>query len=316
MLTRWKALLVATVVGLVVCSQSRADFIISSPGLNYQVGISNEGNLYDAVTGTGFRRVSDGYDPIFPGTPREAYGVSAGVVSGYADGQSFGLANIVVGSVVSGLNSALITTFLNNGSGNLLQIDQAYTFAAENVLVIATTITNVSGSSQDVTFRRSVDMDPNIISFDEFINVDSRIPFPEITSTAYYGFESPDPLDAYNPSFTAPATGGTFGPDDLGGSYTLNLGTLASGASTSFNVYYGISGVGQTEASLRSQVAGLGATFQISGRGEDNGESITLGYSSFSPIASAAPAPPTLVAGLVGVAGLGLVRRLRRKVAG
>jgi hypothetical protein len=135
-----------------------ADVISSGP---FSVGIANPGgpapggNLYDPGAGVGFRRNGDGYDPIQPGTPREAWGVSANGFAGYQDGAFFGNANLTEnGAPTFGPSSGNVSSILG---ANLLRIDQSYGFAAPNVLAIGVTITNTSGVNQSVLFSRNVD---------------------------------------------------------------------------------------------------------------------------------------------------------------
>lgn len=247
--------------------------IISSPGGNFQVGIHPQGSLYDL--GVGFRRLADGYDYIQPGTPREAWGVSAGLVAGFVDPYSGGIVNISLPAAAFGPNSASISVFLNAGSGNLLRVDQLYTFAAENVLQIDTSITNVSATSQAVLYSRHVDWDVAPTPFQEFTTI---LPFgPPILDVSYDGFQSANPLVPLN--FPSPPGGGTFlgFPSDTGVALRIDLGTLNPGDTVSFRVFHGINtspfdpinNTGQSEAALRAQLQALGATWVSSGRGSN-----------------------------------------------
>src|SRR5438067_11899712 len=91
---RGAAMTVVLVVAVCLAAAlpARAD-VITSPDNAFEVGINPQstgtfnggGNLFDPNFAVGFLRTADGYDPIRPGTPREAYGVSAGSVGGYVD---------------------------------------------------------------------------------------------------------------------------------------------------------------------------------------------------------------------------------------
>jgi len=282
----------------------RADAAVITSGGGYRVGITTDGNLYDLGANIGFRRPGDGYDPIQPGTPREGYGVSAGAISGVADPFGFGTTLTLVSSSF-GANSGTVTTALSG----LLSITQDYSFLADNVLLIRNTVTNVSGLSQAVLYRRAVDFDVAPTQFAEISNVDPTSSNPFIAS--YYGFESADPLTPYS----NPTTGGTFGPADLGGAYDVDLGTLAAGASSTFDVFYAVNTPGQSFTALQGQVAGLGATFEITNYSSDTGHVNSAILAFGSADASPVPVPPTVVMTLIGMSTLGGFGWMRRKAA-
>jgi hypothetical protein len=281
--------------------------VITSPSGGYQVGIDgNFGNLYDGPSGIGFLRVADGYDPIAPGTPREAWGIAAGSISGYADTQNFGTSNLVINGSANFLaNSASISHFLNTGSSNLLQIDQNYTFAANNVLQIQTKVTNVSGSNQAVLFSRNVDWDIAPTPFNEL----TRLPAltGSVVNASFYGFESPDPLVPFGNTGT-----GVFGPGDLGAGILIDLGSLADGQSISFNIFHALGDPGQSENDLINQLAGLGSEFTITGF--DSGANGPTNFAALGFGLVAVPEPTTVaLCGLViGGGAVGYWRRRYR----
>jgi hypothetical protein len=312
-----------------VVPPAKGDTILSPSG-TFRVGIDRLGNLFDPTAtvpgpdpvggpGLGFRRLSDGFDPIKPGTPIEGWGIAAGRVAGFVDPQLLGISNIVAsGPANFTANAASISAFLNAGSGNLLRIDQAFGFVADNVLKIATTIANVSSSSQTVLFRRTVDwkLAPPPLFFSELLTVPPLT--PPITGAGFGALENPNPLAPF--FLSVPPSGGTFGPGDQGAALQFTLGTLAPGATAVFNLFEAISQVGQSEASLRSQVQGLaGPTgFVITGVGTASAlpgpfNSAALGVQvSVTPTALAEPSTLTLLSvGLLGLLSYGCHRRLR-----
>ncbi len=323
------ALLAGLVLGVV--TPAWGDVILSPSG-TFRVGITNLGTLFDSNAvvpgpdpnpgaGLGFRRLSDGFDPIKPGTPTEGWGVSAGPVAGSVDP---GLGNLGTNLVLNGSpsftpNSAFISVNLVSVATSLLRIDQAFSFVADNVLKIATTISNVSAANQSVLFRRKVDWDLGPIADIQF---NERITSPAITApvtgAGFDALESANPLAAF--VRTVPAAGGTFGPDDLGAAIQVALGTLAPGASVVLDVFHAISQVGQSEASLRSQVQAFAGTgFVMTGVGASavvpgpfDSAALGIRVSPDQPPPTVIPQPSSLTllgVGLVGLLSYGWRRR-------
>lgn len=275
------------------------------------------GNLYDSDIGIGFARqsppASSFLDPIAPGSPREAWGVSAGLVSGFSDPFSSGNNNLTPnGAPIIGLSTAFVSTFLDAGGGPILRIDQAFSFVAANVLQIAHSVTNVSGAPQLVRFLRNVDLDIAPTPFSEFTVAPA--PAGPILDATFGGFEFPNPLFGF---LNSVGGGGVFGPGDFGLGILINLGVLGVGATSSFNILYGISLDDQSRPDLAAQLAGLGATYVMTGSSSDNfpspnGEnSFAMGF--FIPGQAVIPEPATVI--LLGIGGVGLAglgRRLRR----
>ena len=89
----------------------------------------------------------------------------------------------------------------------------------------------------------------------------------------------------------------------------MDLGTLASGATTSFKFYYGLSQYGQSVDDVIGQTQAAGAKYLIAGQSDENGlypflggGGMTLGVSS-----GAVPEPASWAMMLTGFAGLGLL---------
>src|SRR5262249_38351020 len=163
-----------------------------------------------------------GFDPIAPGTPRDSWGVSAGAVGGAVDPAingvpGYGSSNIVPnGAPVFTANTGSISTFLNAGAGNLLPIDQGYSFAANILPKLATTVTTVRAPDQAALFKRNVNYDVALPAgvANELTNVPGLT--PPVTAASPWGFEMPSPLD---PFVGAPNPG-----PNLGGAIRIDLG--------------------------------------------------------------------------------------------
>jgi hypothetical protein len=275
---------------------------------SFSVGVDASGALYDDSSGVGIRRLSDGYDPLEPGSPRDSWGLSYGSTSASGDPYDYGNSNE---SSVSSFGASSGTVTNNIGSGAMTLV-QTYSFAADNVVKIQESITNNTGSAQTVLFQRDVDWDVYPTEFDEVTTIPGSPPAP-VSNDSYYGFENPDPLVGYSDS--GYPGGGTQGPEDLGGGIAIDLGTLAAGGTDTFDYYYGISNTDQSESGLVSEIQGLGANFVVATDSSD-GSCPTCGTNSaaiaFGP-STAVPEPITLVLFGSGLLGMGYVRRRTRK---
>jgi hypothetical protein len=277
----------------------------------------------------GIQRVSDGYDPII-GTlsgsppfilPREYWGVAAGSVSGFIDpnGATTPHTQNITFNGKSNVtsNGLTVSAFLNAGAGNILQIDQKFSFsaAAPNVLDIHVTITNLSSGAQPILFRRGVDWD--IRPFNgggpsEIVTV-PPLSSPVLEATAQDIAPSADPLVPYGP-LAAPPGGGTFGPGDLGGGFTLGLGTLDPAGtvngrtSLSFDIFEGINVPGsESPGGLVANMNAAGANYVILGQSFDGSNSAAIG------VQVGVPEPATLTLLGLGLAGLAGWRWRRRR---
>jgi len=303
--------------GMMVSSiESRAGVITNG---TFSMGVDSvNGNIYDVPTGIGFRRLSDGYDPIAPGSPREAWGISAGTVAGFADPQDFGVVNISAGTLVingGGTGATISNSLLDPTGASLLTLTQTYNFVPgnANVVEITESITNVSGVSQLVNFARNVDWDVAPTEFNENTLV-TKLGGPA-TAASFYGFENPSPLVP----FGSPATVGVVnGPADLGTGVQLNLGTLAAGATTSFDIYYGLNMIGQSPAGLTAQINTLSGSWFTSTGYSSDGDFNTATNSivmAIGPAISSVPEPSSvalLAIGAVSCVGMTWHRRRRQ----
>jgi hypothetical protein len=249
-------------VMLAIVGPAQADVTISDG--TFSVGISADGELYDTTDGVGFQRLSDGYDPLAPGTPRDSWGVSANGIGAYADAQYYG---------VSGLTSTLTTnagkttaTAVSDVLSGTLSVTQNYGFVgAGNVLQIATTVTNTSAVAEAVLFQRDIDWDvaPTIGNENTF---GPAIPGgkPDVTGSPY---------------LSSCAAGCNF-TSDLGGGVMIKVGTLNPGTSDTFSYFYGISQTGENVNGLDTQLTNAGASYVVSTQSSENGAYPNLGTNS------------------------------------
>ena len=200
-------------------------------------------------------------------------------------------------------------------AGDILNVNQTYSFVASNVVRIAESITNVSGVAQLVNFARNVDYDIAPTAFVEFTK--SNFWNNPITAATYDGFENPSPLVPY--AFPA-APGSVNGPSDLGAGFQINLGTLAAGATTSFYVYYGLNSSASFPrvSTPRSRALAPSLWGMSTGTSSETGDwstatnSIVLAVGAISAIT---PEPSSMaIFGLSGLALAGFGLRRRRTV--
>ena len=212
---------------------------------------------------------------------RDVWGVLAGASYGFVDATEDGTVNVAAnGAATYGSDNAQTSAFLGGGS-NILQIDHAFSFLADNILKVAVNITNVSGAAQTVTYRRIVEFGAGIVTAlehnDSLGVVDPNPTGMIVAASAYcYGpILGGGQYQTGNPSvpLNGLSTGGTYGTgtesQDVGAAFDVSLGSIAPNASQAFTLLYGITPLGQDVTALRIQLAGLGASFIISAQNAD-----------------------------------------------
>lgn len=300
----WKQFALAIVMSVAAVGTTDAGVITNG---TVSVGITTSGNLYDPDTGIGFRR--GGLDPISPGTPHEGWGARVGGIGGQQAPFYGGVQNINPNGSTFLANSATTSSFINNGSGNAMRVDHAFNFVANNVMAIDVKMTNLSGATNTMTYRRIGDWDIAPTAFSETLTANAAV--GDFKQSTYQGFQSANPLDPLGSLF--PAAGGSFTGDN-GAGIDIEFLNVANGASREFAIYYAISLDGQSEAQLRAQLQALGLLYIISGRSTNTSgqvNSFALGYG----FARVIPEPASMtVFGAVAVGGVVTLLR-RRKTA-
>lgn len=237
-------------------------------------------------------------------------------------------------------NSGSVSAFLVTPGGvPVLRIDQEFSFAADNVLRVRATFTNVTaanGIAQDlaVEYRRVTAVTFSTAQNDnQIVTVDPvRFPVTAASVAAFNPFSADGtPTERINPGagpFRYANFGGVNGaPDgaDLGMGLDFDLGVLGATDNTSrtFNVFYAVNGPGQSEAELRAELNALGINYIVSARnGTMNpgdflndlplAAAIGIQVDVAAPAAAAVPEPATAALPAVGLAGVAAWRGRRR----
>jgi type IV pilus assembly protein PilY1 len=309
------------------------------------------GVAYDSAfiraTQAALGRPSGAVDATSPGCFCEGWGVSAdttlgvGVtnVSGHAARDVFnsgGIVNLTVGSFVHddpggpspvGPHGTTATSTVSVTSLPGLGVTQAYSVAVPGALFQnRVTITNTTGGTlEDVRYVRVMDWDVPFTEFSEFVTIVG-------TGAANLEFSNDNGFASANPAAANPGSlvGGTTnvdfsdsGPFDHGAFFKFNFGTLADGASVTFDIFYG---AGPTEASVLATLGSLVPGIELYSLGQSTGTSPAGGPIPIDtptyvfafrgvggpPVVGVVPEPAT-VAVWSGLIGLGSVLAWRKR---
>lgn len=180
-------------------------------------------------------------DAIAPGCFCEGWGVSVnGTTAGYVGNDDGGTSNITGVSFASTSSTATSVVGL---TGTGLQVTQAFAPSTANTVLFQDTVTLTNTGSTALTnvdYTRSMDWDIPPTEFDEYVSI-GGVPASALLFSNDNGFCTPDPLVACS-AILAGTTNTDFttaGPTDQGSFFTFGLGSLAAGASTSFDIFYG-----------------------------------------------------------------------------
>jgi hypothetical protein len=292
------------------------------------LGIDQTGSGY---VGLAYYGVNSGFtgkppgDSNSPGCQCEGWGVAAnGVFGGSSDVSTGGVAN---GITLSNFTSTSSTASSTVTSNNLpLTVTNSYAPSAgvaNNSFTDVVTIKNTGTTAlNNVSYSRVFDFDVPPTEFNEFMTVQGNGTTSDLYFTNDNGFGIPDPT---NPGLAGDIAGcGTntnfthCGPADHGAQFAFNFGTLAPGASTTFEIFYGAdtneaSALGDLGA-LKAEAYALGqsATTNLAGAEVANTGSATFffGFEGVGgePIVTptSTPEPGSLALLVSGLLGLGL----------
>jgi len=294
--------------------EAHAAATIINPAGTVALGVNDEGHLNTTVggvavnggvssaTGVAYKFPNGSfYDATSPGCLCEGWGVAVNnATSGDASVDNGGINNITLDSFSSTASTATSSVHLTGLPG--LAVTQAYapsTNAPNALFMDHVTITNNTGASVDhVQYSRVMDWDIPPSEFNEFVTIKGTATTTDLVFSNDNGFCSPSPLSLGSGGCFEIAAGTTntdftkSGPDDHGAAFLFDFGTLADGASKSFDIFYG--GAGNEKDAL----AAIGA---------EGIELYSLGYSTDPASGLANVNSPVFVFGFAGVGGVPVV---------
>jgi len=236
-----------------------------------QLGVNTQGHLnvpyWPDPMGIGYmglRYMPTGGASTEYGALAEGWGVSNGMVSGYANAWA-GTGGLSLMSFEANATSAVSVV----GVGGIFEVTHAYKPSESAYLYeVEVTIRNVSGQDQEALYRRVMDWDIWPTPYYEYVTIVNSSPVVFRTDTN--GFNSSNPLWFSSYTEGPSASNGyqnliDYGPSDHGALFDFNFGLLAgeddpltqeNETILRFSTYYGAAG---SEAEALNALARVGA---------------------------------------------------------
>ncbi|MBW4687059.1 MAG: hypothetical protein KME40_18610 [Komarekiella atlantica HA4396-MV6] len=231
-------------LSLGLITSANAASIISNGTI--QLGINDQGHLnvsggtpsLGGVTDVGLRFLPTGAEATAPGCLCEGWGVADAItgLTGYANVATDGVKNLSLISFIADATKA--TSIVQLGDSLKITHDYAPVAVTPYLYKAAVTIENIGTAAiGDLRYRRVMDWDIEPTPFSEFVTIKTS-GASNVLFTSDDGFASANPLST--PSsivFTGEAVDS--GPNDHGALFDFGFGSLAIGATRTFNIFYG-----------------------------------------------------------------------------
>lgn len=280
---------------------------------NVSMGINDKAELNFRGVGISLAGVGDG---IIPGCPCEAWGVAVNntTAGGASQQGTQNTGNLTLSSFTSTASTA--TSVVTLTSLPTLEVTHAYAPSSAAGLFGVTVSIRNSGAVAftDLLYTRVMDWDIPPTTFNELVTIQG-VGATNLVLSHDNGFDTGNPLAATS-ALTPGTTNVNFtdvGPSDHGAYFKFNFGTLAAGATKTFNIFYGAT---ESETSALAALAAVGAEVYSFGQSAGNGATGTPGTFIFGfkgvggkPIGGV-PEPSTL---LLVLSGLGLTAATRMR---
>ncbi len=217
------------------------------------LGVRDLGDLN--FSGVGLTYIPTGGEVLNVGCLCEGWGAAdvTTATQGWAS-VDFGTSNVALVSFASTASTATSVTTV----GSTLRVTHDYkpSSATPFLYEITVKIENISGAPVDLRYSRDMDWDVPPTPFNEFVTIQGTAAEPTVLYADNNGFQTPGPLFG---RFSLGAVGDfvDFGPADHGALFDLGFGSLASGATRQFTIFYGAAG---TEADALAAINAVGAT--------------------------------------------------------
>ena len=294
-----------TAGALALASISAPAFATTLTNGNIQMGLFDDGGLGSESVGLNLAGTGDA---ITPGCLCEGWGVAGDGTGRY----TYGGFNNFTSAAISGVTASGAVSTVDSGLG--LSVVHTYTpIAGKDLFKVHIDITNTTlATIADVRYARTLDWDvpPNHFS-DDFTTIYGG---PagiggKILHTSVNPFAEPDPTVTRGTFCgTSPDTNVVDTPGDCGGYFIFGFGSLAAGATTSFDTIIGAAG---SPAALLAQFSALNV--EAYSYTYDNDFTTTFGYGFVGVGLPPIPTPEPAALALFGFGIVGLAAARRRK---